>query len=55
MYITELITALQVIKTQYGDIEVVIPNQKSFQIQLTVVDQLDPKTLQPIGKAVQAE
>lgn len=55
MYITELITALQVIKAQYGDIEVVIPNQKSFQIQLTVVDQVDPKTLQTIGKAVQAE
>jgi hypothetical protein len=55
MYITELIAALQVIKAQYGDIEVVVPNQQSWRIQLTVVDDLDPKTAQPTGKIVQAQ
>lgn len=55
MYITELIAALQVIKAQYGDIQVVVTNQQSWRIELTVVDDVDPKTVQPIGKIVRAQ
>ena len=55
MYITEFIAALQVIKAQYGDIQVIVPNQQSFRVQLTVVDQVDPSTAQPIAKVVMAE
>ena len=55
MYITELISALQVIKVQYGDIQVIVKDQRSFQITLQVIDVVDPKTLKPIGKAVMAE
>ena len=55
MYITELISALQVIKAQYGDIQVTVTNQQSVQISLRVTDVVDPKTLEPIGKTVVAE
>ena len=55
MYITELMTALQVLKVQYGDIQVTVKNQQSFQLTLSVVDEVDPKTLQPIRKVIMAE
>ena len=56
MYITELITELQVLKAQYGDIEVTVENQQSFRIMLRVIDEVDQKTLQPTGKkAIVAE
>lgn len=55
MYITEMIAELQLIKAQYGDIQIMVNNQQSFKVTLSVVDELDPKTLQPIEKMVQAE
>ena len=55
MYITELIGALQLIKAQYGDIQVIVKDQQSFQITLRVTDVVDPKTMEPIAKAVMAE
>ena len=55
MYITELISALQLIKAQYGDIQVAVKDQQSFQVSLRVTDVVDPKTLETIGKAVVAE
>ena len=55
MYITELIAALLTIKVQYGDIEVTVKNQSFFQLSLTVIDEVDPKTLQPVGKVIVAE
>ena len=55
MYITELIGTLQVIKAQYGDIQVTVTNQQSYQLNLRVADVVDPTTLEPIGKTVVAE
>ena len=55
MYITELIDALQLMKAQYGDIQVSVKDQQSFRIELRVTDLVDPKTLQPIGKIIVAE
>jgi len=55
MYITELISELQILKAQYGDIQVTVADQQWFRMTLTVVDQVDSKTLQPIGKVIVAE
>jgi hypothetical protein len=52
MYITELISELQLLKIQYGDIQLAVKDQQSFRITLSVQDEVDPKTLQPIGKVV---
>lgn len=52
MYISELLSALQIARVQYGDIEVVVTDQKSFQITLEVVDRIDPKTLAPVSKVI---
>lgn len=54
MYITEPIAELQLIKVQYGDIQVTVKNQQSFRLALTVLDELDPQTLQPIRKIIVA-
>ena len=53
MYITELLDQLQLLKAQYGDIQVSVDDQRSFQLTLEVKDLLDPKTLQSIEKIVQ--
>lgn len=55
MYITELIAELQLLKAQYGDIQVTVTNQSSFRLNLAVVDELDPTTLQPTRKIIVAE
>jgi hypothetical protein len=55
MYITEFIAELQLLKAQYGDIQVTVKNQQSFKVTLSVVDEVDPRTLQPIGKVIAAE
>ena len=54
MYITELIMQLQVIKAQYGEIQVVVKDQQSFEVTLSVQDEVDPQTLQPVSKVVVA-
>jgi hypothetical protein len=38
MYISELIAALQVIRAQHGDIQVVVKDQSSFRIQPRVIE-----------------
>jgi hypothetical protein len=55
MYISELIDALQLLKVQYGDIQVTVKDQQAFRLELRVDDLLDPKTLLPVGKVVVAE
>jgi hypothetical protein len=55
MFIEELIEELQLLKAQYGDIQVMVKDQQSFRLTLRVTDFFDPKTLQPTGKIVVAE
>ena len=55
MYITELVAQLQVLKAQYGDIQVIVKDQQSHDLHLTVIDEVDPRTLQPIAKVVMVE
>ncbi len=55
MYISEMIDALQLLKAQYGDIQVTVKDQQSFRLELRVDDLLDPKTLLPVGRVVVAE
>jgi hypothetical protein len=55
MYITELIDKLALYKAQYGDIEVTVKNQLSFQVSLRVIEVIDPETKKPIAKALIAE
>ena len=52
MYITELISALQLIKAQYGDIEVTVKGYLPHVLGAHVEDVVDPKTAQPIDKIV---
>ena len=54
MYITELIAELQVLKAQYGDIQVTVKDQQSFRITLQVMDFVDPKTLLPVSTVIVA-
>lgn len=55
MYISEIITELQIIKSLYGDIQVTVKDQECFRITLEVRDEVDPKTLEPTGKVVVAK
>ncbi|MEQ1657634.1 MAG: hypothetical protein ABL896_02550 [Hylemonella sp.] len=55
MYITELIDELQLLKAQYGDIQVTVKEQQSFRLALKVEDELDPRTLQSVGKIIVAQ
>lgn len=55
MYITELLAKLELLKVQYGDIQVCVNNQQSFQLSCSVREEVDPQTLQPIAKVVVLE
>lgn len=50
MLLSELLCELQLARARYGDIEVIIKDHQSFDLTLTAIEEVDPKTAQLAGK-----